>query len=98
MATDPNKARFAAQQAKIYKEIQDLIRNVYSQTISLPQIKKIMTSGEMFRLRENPAVERAINQMLTTVRKQVGSLILGGVEEAWKEGENHVWKIGRAHV
>jgi len=98
MATDPNKAKIAAQQAKIYKEIQSLIKNVYNQTISLPQIKKIMTSGEMFRLRENPAVERAINHMLTTVRKQVGSLILGGVEEAWKEGENQVWRDASVYL
>lgn len=98
MATDPNKAKIAAQQAKIYKEIQLLIKNVYNQTISLPQVKKIMTSGEMFRLRENPAVERAINHMLTTVRKQVGSLILGGVEEAWKEGENQVWRDASVYL
>lgn len=98
MATDPNKAKIAAQQAKIYKEIQLLIKNVYNQTISLPQVKKIMTSGEMFRLRENPAVERAINHMLTTVRKQMGSLILGGVEEAWKEGENQVWRDASVYL
>lgn len=98
MATDPERAKIAAQQAKIYKEIQSLIKNVYNQAISLPQIKKIMTSGEMFRLRENPAVERAINHMLTTVRKQVGSLILGGVEEAWKEGENQVWRDASVYL
>lgn len=98
MATDPNKAKIAAQQAKIYKEIQLLIKNVYNQIISLPQVKKIMTSGEMFRLRENPAVERAINHMLTTVRKQMGSLILGGVEEAWKEGENQVWRDASVYL
>ena len=98
MATDPNKARLAARQAKIYKEIQGLIKNIYSQTISLPQIKKVMTSGEMFHLRENPAVERAINHMLTTVRKQIGSLILGGVEEAWKEGENQIWKDASVYL
>jgi hypothetical protein len=91
MSIDPEKAKFAALQAKIYKEIQQLIKNVYDQTISLPQIKKIMTSGEMFHLRENPSIERAINDMLTTVRKQTGSLILDGVEQAWEEGKNKIW-------
>jgi len=98
MATDPNKAKFAAQQAKIYKEIQRLIKSVYDQTISLPQVKKIMTSGEMFHLRENPAVERAINTMLASVRKQMGSLILDGVEKAWSEGEDQVWRDASAYL
>jgi hypothetical protein len=98
MATDPEKAKFAAQQAKIYKEIQNLIKNIYDQTISLPQIRKVMTSGEMFHLRENPAVERAINTMLTSIRKQMGTLILDGVEQAWEEGKNKVWTDAGAYL
>ena len=92
MTTNPDSESYNAQQLKILKEIQKLIKDVYNQTISLPQVKKIMTSGKMFHLRQNPGVERAINDILNSVRPQIGSLILNGVVKAWTEGEEQVWK------
>lgn len=75
---------------------QRMMQTMFHKAITLPEvkaaIKKASVSPKPFVFEEYKSAYKAITKVLRTYSKQIDSTILSGIEEAWKQGDNGLWR------
>lgn len=75
------------QVAQVEKQIFALYGNSYEAAIKLAEVRKAIEAGTPFTWKDNPAAERKVNKMLSSLADSTSNLVKEGVVTCWDEGE-----------
>jgi hypothetical protein len=92
----PEEKKLLQQQERVYRMVQKMMLTMYQTALSLPEIKaafkRASVSENAFSFEQYNSASKAVNKILRTYSGQIDQLVLTGIEEAWKEGDNGLWR------
>lgn len=92
----PEEKKVLQEQERVYRMVQRVMQAMYHKAITLPEVKaafkKAAASSKEFAFAEYSSASKAVSKVLRTFSKEIDSLVLTGIEEAWNEGENGLWR------
>ena len=75
------------QVAQVEKQIFALYGNSYEAAIKLSEVRKAIEAGTPFTWKGNPAAERKVNKILSSLADSTSNLVKEGVVTCWDNGE-----------
>jgi hypothetical protein len=73
--------------AQVEKQIFALYGNSYEAAIKLAEVRKAIEAGTPFTWKDNPAAERKVNKILSSLADSTSNLVKEGVVTCWDNGE-----------
>jgi hypothetical protein len=87
-----NEKKRREEQERLLRQLQQLVYNNYLSMLNITGVKNVIRNGNSgFFFSHNNTANKAVDQCIEQMAKQMNGMLLNGIDRSWKQGQENFW-------